>query len=70
MTHVWYHNGKPFFTRPHVQWEANRSSPTGLGYTFYAPLGGLPTGAWWLEFRRQSDNQLLQRASFYIGPVR
>lgn len=70
ITHVWYHNGTPFFTRPHVLWPANRSSTTGLGYTFYTPLGGLPTGAWRLEFRRQRDNHLLQSATFFVGPVR
>ena len=69
ITHVWYHNGRPFFTRPGVVWSANRSSTAGFGHTFYAPLGGLPTGTWALEFRRQRDNALLQRAIFYIGPA-
>lgn len=69
MTHIWYHNGRPFFTRPGVLWTANRSSTAGFGHTFYAPLGGLPTGTWVLELRRQRDNQLLQRAVFSIGPA-
>jgi len=70
ITHVWYHNSAPFFQRSSVVWEANRSSTAGFGYTFYAPLGGLPTGQWRLEFRRQRDNQLLQSATFWVGPAR
>lgn len=69
MTHIWYHNGRPFFTRPGVLWSANRSGTAGFGHTFYAPLGGLPTGTWVLELRRQRDNQLLQRAVFAVGPA-
>lgn len=69
MTHIWYHNGRPFFTRPGVLWSANRNSTAGFGHTFYAPLGGLPTGTWVLELRRQRDHQLLQRAAFSVGPV-
>lgn len=69
MTHIWYHKGRPFFTRPGVLWTANRSSTAGFGHTFYAPLGGLPTGTWVLELRRQRDNQLLQRAVFSVGPA-
>lgn len=69
MTHIWYHNGRPFFTRPGVLWTANRSSTAGFGHTFYAPLGGLPTGTWALELRRQRDNALLQRAVFSVGPA-
>lgn len=69
MTHIWYHNGRPFFTRTGVLWAANRSSTSGWGHTFYAPLGGLPTGTWVLELRRQRDNQLLQRARFSVGPA-
>ena len=69
MTHIWYHNGRPFFTRPGVLWTANRSGTAGFGHTFYAPLGGLPTGTWVLELRRQRDNQLLQRAVFSVGPA-
>lgn len=68
ITHIWYHNGQPFFTRPGVLWPANRSGTAGFGYTFYAPLGGLPTGSWVLEFRRQRDHLLLQRAVFSVGP--
>ena len=70
ITHIWYHNGRPFFTRSSVIWGENRTSTTGFGCTFFAPLGGLPTGQWRLEFRRQSDNQLLQQATFQIGPTR
>ncbi|MBX3011632.1 MAG: LysM peptidoglycan-binding domain-containing protein [Caldilineaceae bacterium] len=70
MTHLWYHNGNLFFTRPHVVWGENRHQLNGFGYTFYAPLGGLPTGQWRLEFRRQSDNHLLQSATFSVGPIR
>lgn len=70
ITHIWYHNGQPFFTRSSVIWGENRTSTTGFGCTFFSPLGGLPTGQWRLEFRRQSDNQLLQQATFQIGPTR
>lgn len=70
ITHIWYHNGHPFFTRSSVIWGENRTSTTGFGCTFFSPLGGLPTGQWRLEFRRQSDNQLLQQATFQIGPTR
>lgn len=70
ITHLWYHNRALFFQRGSVFWEANRGSTTGFGYTFYAPLGGLPTGQWRLEFRRQQDNQLLQSATFWVGPTR
>lgn len=70
INHIWYHNGQPFFTRSSVVWVENRTNTAGFGYTFYSPLGGLPTGQWRLEFRRQSDNQLLQQATFQIGPAR
>lgn len=70
ITHIWYHNGRPFFTRSSVIWGENRTSTGGFGCTFFSPLGGLPTGQWRLEFRRQSDNQLLQQATFQIGPTR
>lgn len=69
MIHIWYHNGRPFFTRPGVLWSANRNNTAGFSHTFYAPLGGLPTGTWVLELRRQRDNQLLQRATFAVGPA-
>ncbi len=65
--HLWYHKGNLFFQREHVIWPANRSSTAGLGYTFYAPLGGLPTGEWRLELRRAADNLLLQSSYFTVG---
>jgi hypothetical protein len=68
--HLWYHNGVLFHQRPHVIWPANRHSTSGMGYTFYAPLGGLPTGEWRLEFRLAADNRLLQTGLFTVGPSR
>lgn len=70
ITHIWHHNGRPFFTRSSVIWGENRTNTAGFGCTFFSPLGGLPTGQWRLEFRRQSDNHLLQQATFQIGPTR
>ena len=65
--HLWYHRGNLFFQREYVVWPANRASMTGLGYTFYSPLGGLPTGDWRLELRRAADNMLLQSGYFTVG---
>ncbi|MEZ4866957.1 MAG: SH3 domain-containing protein [Caldilineaceae bacterium] len=67
INHRWYHNGNLFYERAQVLWDANRRNTSGNGYTYYAPLGGLPTGQWRLEFRRASDNLLLQSASFTVG---
>lgn len=68
--HLWYHKGTLFHQRAHVIWPANAHSTAGLGYTFYSPLGGLPTGEWRLEFRRTTDNLLLQTGFFVVGPSR
>ncbi len=65
--HLWYHKGNLFFQRAQVVWPANRGNTAGLGYTFYAPLGGLPTGEWRLELRRAADNLLLQSGGFMVG---
>ncbi|MEZ4737375.1 MAG: LysM peptidoglycan-binding domain-containing protein [Caldilineaceae bacterium] len=68
--HLWYHKGTLYHQRTHVIWPANTTSPSGFGYTFYAPIGGLPTGEWRLEFRRAADNLLLQTSVFVVGPSR
>ncbi len=65
--HLWYHRGNLFFQRDYVVWPANRTSTAGLGYTFYSPLGGLPTGEWRLELRRAADNALLHSGGFTVG---
>lgn len=68
--HLWYHKGTLYHQRTHVIWPANTTSPSGFGYTFYSPIGGLPTGEWRLEFRRAADNLLLQTGFFVVGPSR
>lgn len=68
--HLWYHKGTLFHQRTQVVWPVNTHSTAGLGYTYYSPIGGLPTGEWRLEFRRTTDNLLLQTGFFVVGPSR